>query len=288
MLRHAFRAMGTEMELLLETDTDGGRVLQTGEAELHRLESILSRFRPESELSRLNRQGTVEGSAELLEVTELALEARERTGGAFDPTVHEALVAAGYDRSFELLRGIGGAGDAPTACGGDVHVDRARGRIDLEPGFRLDLGGIAKGYAAERACQLMAPAGPCLANAGGDIAIRSVPATGVWPIGVETPAGTLTLGLEAGGLATSGRDRRAWSQAGEERHHLIDPSTCRPATGDLIRVTAVAYSAVEAEVASKAMFLAGADRAGPIAAREGWGGVLIRGDGRTDLVGALA
>ena len=94
MERHAFRAMGTEIELL----GDGG--FELAEAEFHRLEAQLTRFRPESELSRLNRDGCIDASPDLLRVVELALDARERTDGRFDPTVHDALVAAGYDRTF--------------------------------------------------------------------------------------------------------------------------------------------------------------------------------------------
>ena len=63
----------------------------------------MSRFRPDSELSRLNRDGAIDASQDLAEVVELALAARERTGGRFDPTIHDALVGAGYDRTFDEL-----------------------------------------------------------------------------------------------------------------------------------------------------------------------------------------
>ena len=101
---------------------------------------------------------------------------------------------------------------------GRIAVD---GRtIELEPGFRLDLGGIAKGYAVDRAAELLADAGPCLVNAGGDLAARGRS----WPVGVETADGQITLALEDGAIATSGRDRRRWRRAGAEAHHLIDPA----------------------------------------------------------------
>ena len=101
MVHRSFRAMGTDMELLL--DAESHAPLAEAEEELRRLESLLSRFLPESELSRLNAAGSLEVGPELLELAELAVAARVRTGGRFDPTVHDALVAAGYDRSFDLL-----------------------------------------------------------------------------------------------------------------------------------------------------------------------------------------
>ena len=107
MERRAFRAMGTDVELLLDvpSSVESFLVLASAERELERLEALLSRFREDSELSTLNRVGRAPCRAGPLEVTQLALEARARTGGRFDPTVHDALVAAGYDRSFEHVEG---------------------------------------------------------------------------------------------------------------------------------------------------------------------------------------
>ena len=92
--------------------------------------------------------------------------------------------------------------------------------------------------------------GPCLVNAGGDIAVRG----GAWPVAVSDD---LTVELTRGAIATTGRDRRRWRRAGEEYHHLIDPCTGRPAETDLLGVTVVADTAVEAEVLAKVAFLGG-------------------------------
>lgn len=286
MLRRRFRAMGTEMELLLDARLDGRatRALAEAEAELRRLERLLSRFDAASELSRLNRRGAMRVGPDLLAVVELALAAREQTGGRFDPTVHDALVAAGYDRSFEELPAeLPGRASAAVACGGGVRVERSASRIVLDPGVRLDLGGIAKGYAADRVAAILAEVGHCLVDAGGDIAVHGGP----WPIGVETAEGSLTLELAGGAIATSGRDRRRWTRGGVEQHHLVEPSTGRPADGDLLRVTVVAGSAAEAEVLAKALFLAGADAAVREADDRGIPAVLVTREGRTLLAGGL-
>ena len=275
-----FRAMGTDVELFVDA-SEAGDALAAAEDEFHRLEAILSRFRPESELSRLNETRAHEAGPELLEVVTLALEARERTSGRFDPTVHDAVVAVGYDRTFEDVPANGTAVIAGSTCGGAVRL--AGARIELGPNVRIDLGGIGKGYAVARAARLLAAAGPALVNAGGDIAI----AGGSWPVGVQTTAGDLTLELSSGALATSGRDRRRWRRNGRELHHLIDPTTGTSSESDLVRLTVVASDAVEAEVWAKALYLSGERDAVREADELGLPCVLVTADGRTRLAGGL-
>ena len=267
--RHTFRAMGTEVELLL--DGEPSDRFEAAEAEFERLEALLSRFRPDSELSRLNAAGALDAGPDLLAVTETALAARERSRGRFDPTVHEALMVAGYDRSFELLVPDGEDRTAlASRCGGRVDIDGSH--ITLGRDVRLDLGGIAKGYAVDRAATILDEVGPCLVNAGGDLAARG----GRWPVGLD---GTdLVLELADGAIATSGRDRRRWRRGNDERHHLIDPATGRPAVTDLLHVTVIAPTAVEAEILAKIAFLGG-DVEVPR--------VLVRADGTVTLAGGL-
>jgi thiamine biosynthesis lipoprotein len=280
------------MELLLEAEPtrENAAAMSEVEAEFHRLDALLSRFRPDSELSVLNRCGALFVGPELLDVVELALAARSRTGGRFDPTVHDAVVAAGYDRTFSALPPDTPEPDgrAGAPCGGVVTVDREQSLIGLEPGFRLDLGGIAKGYAADRTSDRLCLHGPCLVNAGGDLRIRGARRSGPWTVGVETPDGPITLALSRGAIATSTRDRRRWRRGGEERHHLVDPATGRPAETDLVRVTVVAHTAVEAEIHAKSFFLAGEREAVREARELGVPSVLVTGDGRTVRAGGLS
>jgi len=281
--RHRFRAMGTDIELLVEAD-DAARSLAAAEAEFHRLEALLTRFRPESEISRLNAAGRLAAGPDLLRVVELSLAARERTRGRFDITVHDALLAAGYDRSFELISPDDArpAGPVPGARG---RVEIADDVISLHGGVRIDLGGIGKGYACERAAEILATAGPCLVNAGGDIATRG----GVWTVAVETPDAPLALELSGScALATSGRDSRRWRRAGRGLHHIIDPVTGEPSASDLLRVTVVARDAVDAEVTAKALFLAGSEAARCEADELAIPSVLVTAAGRTITAGGLA
>ena len=99
-------------------------------------------------------------------------------------------MAAGYDRSFDEL-GEPGPADAVASAtaGGDVAV-RGR-RIELGAGVRLDLGGIVKGFAADRCARRLARVGPCLVNAGGDLAVGGTRPAGPWPVAVRLPRGRL-------------------------------------------------------------------------------------------------
>ena len=279
--RHAFRAMGTDIELFLRPTSGGtSNAFEAVELEFERLEQLMSRFREDSELSRLNRAGALVVSSELAHVIDLALTARSLTGGLFDPCVHNALVSAGYDRTFAQVVPSGADTPLPQpTCGGNVSING--NRVELEAGATLDLGGIGKGYAAERAADILGAAGPCLVDAGGDIAVRGAY---TWPVGVETGDGSVTLALHRGALATSGTDRRRWVRNGEERHHLIDPRTGRSAKSDLLRVTVFADDALQAEVLAKLLFLSGADEA----RASGAPAILVTRAGATIFTGGIA
>jgi thiamine biosynthesis lipoprotein len=287
LTRHTFEAMGVTVELLLDGSPAGAAsASDEAEREIRRLERIFSRFDPDSELSALNESGILEASAELVEVVSLALAARTATGGRFDPTVHDAVVAAGYDRSFDDLVLDGPFLGAGAVCDGRVTITERV--ITLGARVRLDLGGIAKGYAADRTCALLARTAPCIVNIGGDLAIAGRPAAGVWSVAVDLPAGSLTLGLARGALATSGVDHRRWRRGGIELHHLIDPRTGLPSVSDLLRVTAFAETAAGAEVNAKTLLLAGEAAARAEAESHGIPAVLLTRDGRVAVVGGLA
>lgn len=128
--------------------------------------------------------------------------------------------------------------------------------------MRLDLGGIAKGWAADIAAQRLAKAGPALIDAGGDIAVSGPMADGSpWPIAIANPfAPEDSLGLlllVRGAVATSGRDYRRWTRGGVEQHHIIDPRTGQPAQTDVLSATIVAPDGPAAEMAAKVALILG-------------------------------
>jgi thiamine biosynthesis lipoprotein len=270
--------MGTQVELLTVGTPSGA--LAAARRRLVELEARWSRFRPESEIGTLNRAAgePVAVSPETLTLLALAVLGWQATAGRFDPTILDALEAAGYDRSFDQLpagrHGADGARPAPGPAPGlaGIRIDAEAGTVTLPPGIRLDLGGIAKGYAADLLCaQLRAAgaAGACV-NIGGDLRVSgTAPHGGPWAIAVSHPHGgqAATLQLTEGAAATSSPLRRAWQAGGRPAHHLIEPRTSQPAQTGIFQVTVVAAEAWRAEVAAKAAFLAGLPDALPLTTR---------------------
>ena len=290
MLRREFRAMGTDVELLLNPAVDADEAEQALDAaarEIAAIEKLASRFDRESELSRLNAAGTMEVSPDLMRLVTLALQMRDATAGRFDPTLHAAIVAAGYDRTLDDIPADGPAAGVPQPGGGDVDANPQTGVIALGMGVALDLGGIAKGWAADRAADLLGMAGSCLVSMGGDIAVRGSLDGEPWPIEVQHGEGTAVIGLTRGGMATSGTDRRRWRRDGKDMHHVIDPATGRPSDTDLVRVTAVAEDAAHAEVWATALLVSGSGAAADEADRMGMPTVLVAADGNTTSAGGL-
>jgi thiamine biosynthesis lipoprotein len=282
--------MGSKTTLLLSADTAAAEErLRRARGWFRAWEECLSRFRAESELSRLNRAGEAAVSPVLWSVLRAALRGARQTGGLVSPCLLTALEAAGYDRSFEHIQPAPFANAAPPAPGLDgwraVELRPGERRVSLPAGMRLDLGGAAKGWAADRAARRLGRFAPCLVNAGGDVSASGPrPGGEPWLVAVADPrdAGRCLarLPLLRGGVATSGSVFRVWEQGGERRHHLIDPRTGQPARSDLLTVTVLAPGALEAEIAAKAVFILGS-RAGLewLEARPRLAGILVLENG---------
>jgi FAD:protein FMN transferase len=237
-----------------------------------------SRFRSDSELSAVNAAGgsAVRVGPVLLDAVAAALRAARLTGGDVDPTVGEALIALGYDRDFDSL--ASGIGTVPRASRSiaavpgwrTVLLDRERSTVRVAPGVSLDLGATAKALAADRAADLAHSEVGCgvLVSFSGDIATAGpAPADG-WRVRVtddhraDVNAPGQWISLPSGGLATSSTFVRRWPTASGEAHHLIDPSTGRPADSVWRTASVTARSCLDANIASTAAILRGAEAAG--------------------------
>jgi thiamine biosynthesis lipoprotein len=214
-----------------------------------------------------------------------SLGAARRLGGLFDPTLLEAIEAAGYTRSFDYLDCLVEA-NGPVAMGSYEDVElRGDGTIVLHNGVRVDLGGYAKGWTVDSCEELLSGCESWVLNAGGDLLARGPGATGEgWLVGIEDPfdrsrdVGVL-LARDCA-VATSSRMRRRWMTQLGTAHHIIDPATGRPADTGVASVTVVARSSAEAEVLAKVLFLLG-PRGGPryLETQDGPGAVFILDDG---------
>jgi len=191
-------------------------------------------------------------SDEFASAAETALAAMRATRGLVTPLVHDALVAVGYDRSFDTLRSASRSAPAPLPSASERF--RVTGRLIGRPcGTHLDLAGVVKGMTVDDAAALLD--GPGFVSAGGDVAVTT-------STRVSLPGGD-AITVHAGGVATSGTTTRHWIDAdGRAAHHLIDPATGAPARSPWECVTVVAGSCLGADVAAKAAFVLGEDGPG--------------------------
>ena len=263
-----FRALGTTVVVATADPQHEPAAREAVERELAAIDRACSRFRDDSELSRVNRASgrTVAIGALLVEALRVALDAARRTGGLVDPTVGRTLRTAGYDATFRVVAARDGAtfrAQFSRAPGWQtVELDEDAATVRIPHGVELDLGATAKALACDRAAsEAAAAAGGALVSIGGDIAVAGAAPHGGWPVRVtDDHAASLdapgqTVALETGGLATSSTTVRRWRSGAVELHHLVDPRTGRPAESPWRTVSVAARTCVDANIASTASFL---------------------------------
>ena len=267
-----FRAMGCQMQAILESQSESvPELLGQTPAWFEEWEQCLSRFRPNSELNRLNASAgwPTPVSETLWDVFQTALEAEKASSGLVTPTVLQALVAAGYDSSFDVLprerESVQASGWPSAGSLAEVSWDQTTRSICLPLDLHLDFGGVAKGWAAHQAAKRLAGLGAVMVSAGGDIAISAGRSDGSpWVIGVDDPfnAGEILEMLMVGacGVATSASDYRRWKLGGRWNHHIIDPRSGLPAQTDVLAATVVAPDVMQAEMAAKTALILGSQR----------------------------
>jgi thiamine biosynthesis lipoprotein len=267
--------MGTDCHVLVYAPRESAEELaDLAIMRVELLEQSWSRFRPGSELNRLNAtagRGPQPVSADLLQLAQRMHEAWTATAGLFDPTVLASVRALGYDTDFATVaaRPATALDDVLLAAApgmSAVRIDEQRSTVALPAGVGLDPGAIGKGLAADIVAEelLAAGASGVLVNLGGDVSLAGEPADGEpWSIGIEderVPVDHPDRVLEAiavagprAGVATSTTLKRRWAQG--RRHHVLDPRTGRMSTGDLVQVTVVAATACAAEWSATAALL---------------------------------
>ena len=262
--------------------------------DLDAIDGACSRFRPDSELARLHDAAgaPVQVSPLLFEAIDVACAVACATGGAVDPTVGAAMSALGYDRDFAHLIG----GDACDRRGGPpprpapgwwrIGRDRASRTIRLPAGVQLDLGSSAKAFTADRAAARIArtTSSGVLVSIGGDVAVAGSPPEGGWAIGIAMDSSHPTEGVDQvvairrGGLASSSTAVRRWWHDGQERHHILDPTTGESAEAFWTLVSASAACCVQANALTTAAVVWGR-RAGRKLVAFGQPARLVRHDG---------
>jgi FAD:protein FMN transferase len=298
--RRSLTHFGCHVELrVLPPDGHRGHAeqrLDRAESILGEFDERLSRFRPDSELCALNAdpRDAVPASPMMLRFAEAVAWAGRRSDGLVDATLLGAVEAAGYASHLDSRALDSGwhpdwspgadAGASSPAAGDWRRVGARGGAVHRPPGVRLDSGGLGKGLAADLAAESLRGATSWLVDCGGDLRLGG---TSRRPraIDVRDPFDDAVvlhrLHVTSGGVATSGTTRRSWSDSEATGHHLIDPRTGRPAETDLVQVTALAPTALEAEVIAKVALLRGSGTAHAALAH---GGVVVHASGIVEVV----
>jgi thiamine biosynthesis lipoprotein len=291
-VQSSWEALGTNAVLWV---TDPGAMASARaivERELERIDRACSRFRADSDLQRVNaRAGRFVPVGELLiEAVEVALRAAELTDGDVDPTIGNALMLAGYDRDWTLLRKPADAPDR-SAPGGEskqagaesfsgtfqpskiralvtpgwqaIEIDRERAAIRIPTGVLLDLGATAKAWVADRAATAVSEAtgAGSLVSLGGDIATAGGAPEDGWRIYVTDDHRSApgrqgqTIAIRSGGIATSSTAVRRWSHEGRTRHHIIDPTTGTPVARTWRTASVAAETCLDANIAATAALI---------------------------------
>jgi len=273
--QHTFRAIGCTNSVLTTDATTLDAASAVAEAMVEELDLVASRFRADSEISRITAAAAdadveVVVSNFLGGCLEAALHAADITDGLVDPTVGRAVAASGYDADIDAVRARGGEGffepqaaDASVPGWHAVAYDPTTRTLLLPRGTVLDLGASAKAHAADLIAARLGRElrGGFLVNLGGDVAVSGLLPIGGWDIGVEDEHGVVRQVVVSSGqaVATSSTRRRTWGADGERRHHIVDPRTGRTAVAAWSQVTCAGVSALEANAASTAAIVLGAE-----------------------------
>lgn len=265
-----WRAIGTTIAVVVDDCGALAKAAAIARDLIDDVDAAASRFRDDSELSRLNRlalDGTVDLQVSPLlgALIQSGLRGAALTDGMCDPTMGHAVLAAGYDDDISVVRSR--TARAPvTPCHtrsgwGNVAYDAATGRLRMGPGTSLDLGATAKAAAADMIGAAVAGrlGVGVVASLGGDVACAGRVPAGGWPIAVADGAGTVlqTVRCDRQALATSSTQTRTWQTTVGSAHHIIDPRTGLPAEVVWSQVTCVGSDAVHANAASTAAIVLG-------------------------------
>lgn len=237
-----------------------GRVLEL----CGRYEAVFSRTLPDSEISRINRGEDPALSEDAEALLVLSLDWAARTGGAFDPALGAVTSLWDFHSEDPDLPDPDDVA-AALARSGYGRVALAGDRCSLSDGAQLDLGGVAKGYIADRIGEAIAAEGAAgaVVNLGGDVlCLGHKPDGSGFTVGIQKPfadAGEVLLSVTVSDMAvvTSGVYERYFTRDGRTYHHVLDPETGYPAESGLVSVTVLTPSAADGDALATACLVLG-------------------------------
>lgn len=256
-------------------------------SEIQRLDRLLDKNDPESDIYRLNHaQGVPTSSdSETWELLSLAYTYAQQTGGAFDPTINAVSELWGIGSDQERVPSAEELSNALKQVGYEKLI-LSDGKAQLKDGATIDLGGIAKGYAADRAITILKQYGieRAVLSLGGNVYVLGNAKNGQpWKVGIQDPDHSqeivATLSLTNCSAVTSGDYERYFEQNGVRYHHLLDPQTGYPSNQGVRSVTVLCESSTRADAYSTALFVMGAEKGLSFCQEQGIDAVFVLADG---------
>ena len=274
--------------------------IDAGFAEIANLEFLLNYFTDDSEIAAINRAAGVKPvkvSAETLEILEKSVAMAKATGGAFDPTIAPVIKQWNFSKDSSKKSLVPSGEEIQEALRlvdyKKIAIDAKASEVFLtKKGMEIDLGGIAKGYGADRALDAIRNKGirAALVAIAGDIRGYGLNLSGTgWKVGIQDPR-PLTesekpwedifavLHLEERAISTSGDYQRFFIRDGRRYHHILDPETGFPSESGLVSVSVIAPEGYLADSLSTAVFVLGADKGMKLLELLGIDGVLVDAD----------
>ena len=276
LVRRTLPIMGTlgEVAVLHGDERYAQRAIDAAFEELRRVEGVLTRYRPDSEIGRANRlafSAALPVSAETAKVLSQSLRWAEASGGAFDPCLGRAIGLWDVSNRHQPPA----LNEVHRYAGRNLYRALEVGRsgsedvvLFHEEDMGVDLGGIGKGYGVDRAVAVLREWGvrDALVNLGGDLYAMGVSEDGdPWKVGVQSPddaqALVATLPMSDRGVATSGDYQRYFEYQGKRYHHLLDPRTAAPSQAKMRSVTVAADDCMAADAAATTVFVSSVSEA---------------------------
>ncbi|EPZ52694.1 MULTISPECIES: FAD:protein FMN transferase [Alicyclobacillus] len=282
MTSRTFRAMGTDIYMEIPNscigdDFERSRILADAARKMTQLESIFTRFHRDSDLNHINHSTGkwIQIRPCLYEVLQLAKDFFVTTRGLFNPCLGAVMKQLGYSVPFEQIDDntvrpvIEIPYVSPMHCPFDLRIQGTEYQVWLEPGYQIDLGGIAKGWIVQQIASDLRSVGvhQFVCNAGGDVICDGYNGTRSWSVGIRSPFDTndhiLLLDIHDLAVATSGTYKRTWKNHGQTVHHIIDPFLGVPVQSDMISCSVIHRNLVTAEVQAKVALIMGTEKGIP-------------------------
>lgn len=298
----SYTAMGTAIDFRIWTDRDvpARAAMDDAHAEIKRLEAMMTTWNDTSEVAQINKNAggaPVKISDELLDVLEGARRIHDQSGGVFDITFEGLKGLWHFDQDLvpEIPTEEAIKKRLPLINGKKVELDRAAktARLPVE-GMKINLGGIAKGYAVDRAAAVLAKHGftDVVVQAGGDLMVKGRKGQDPWRVGIRDPRGAdndyfAVAPIRDASFSTAGDYERGFIKDGVRYHHILDPRTGKPATA-CRSVTVLAKDALTADELDDAIFILGPEEGMKLLDKHpGAGAVIVDKDNKVHISPSL-